>query len=126
VANAGDGSVRLFDGNSFKSTGQIDLGDDADNIRIDAATNRVFIGYGSGALAEIDAATRSKIGDVTLKAHPEAFQIDPDTNHIFGNVPDAHGIALVDRASHKSENGRHAIAARISQWRWIGLAPAFS
>ncbi|UPK40207.1 hypothetical protein IVB18_07510 [Bradyrhizobium sp. 186] len=101
VANAGDGSVRLFDGNSYKPIGQIELGDDADNIRIDAATNRVFIGYGSGALAEIDPATRSKIGDVPLKAHPESFQIDPDTGHIFVNVPDAHGIAVVDRVSHK-------------------------
>ena len=101
VANAGDGSVRLFDGTGYKSTGQIELGDDADNIRIDAMTNRVFIGYGRGALAEIDPATRSKVGDVPLKAHPEAFQIDPDTNRIFVNVPDARGIAVVDRASHK-------------------------
>src|SRR6266849_9504139 len=101
VANAGDGFVRLFEGINYKSAGQIELGSDADNIRVDAATNLVFIGYGSGALAIIDPATRSKVGDVAVKAHPEAFQIDPDTSQIFVNVPDAHGIAVVDRTSQK-------------------------
>jgi YVTN family beta-propeller protein len=101
VANAGDGSVRLFEGSDYKTMGRLELGSDADNIRVDAAANRVFIGYGSGALAAIDPATRSKVGDIPLKAHPEAFQIDPGTGQIFVNVPDAHGIAVVDRTSQK-------------------------
>ena len=101
VANAGDGSVRLFEGSDYKTTGQIELGSDADNIRVDAAAKRVFIGYGSGGLAVIDPSTRSKVGDISLKAHPESFQIDPDTSQIFVNVPGAHGIAVVDRVSQK-------------------------
>jgi DNA-binding beta-propeller fold protein YncE len=101
VANAGDGSVRLFEGNEYKAAGQIELGSDADNVRIDAAANRIFIGYGSGALAVIDPSTRDKVGDLPVKAHPEGFQIDPDTSQIFVNVPDAHGIAVVDRASQR-------------------------
>lgn len=101
VANAGDGSVRLFEGSDYKTTGRIELGSDADNIRIDAAANRIFVGYGSGALAAIDPSTHSKVGDIPLKAHPEAFQIDPDTSQIFVNVPDARGIAVVDRVSQK-------------------------
>jgi YVTN family beta-propeller protein len=31
VANAGDGSVRLFEGNEYKPKGRIELGNDADN-----------------------------------------------------------------------------------------------
>jgi DNA-binding beta-propeller fold protein YncE len=115
VANAGDGSVRLFQGNDYKSAGQIELGDDADNIRIDAATNRVFIGYGSGALAVIDPSTHRKVGDVPVKAHPEAFQIDPDTSQIFVNVPDDHGIAVVDRVSQK----------QIAKWLTSGRGANF-
>jgi YVTN family beta-propeller protein len=99
VANAGDGSVRLFEGSDYNAAGRIELGSDADNIRIDAVAKRVFIGYGNGALAIIDPATHSKVGDVPLTAHPESFQIDPDTNQIFVNVPDARGIAVVDRVS---------------------------
>jgi YVTN family beta-propeller protein len=99
VANAGDGSVRLFEGSDYKTTGRIELGSDADNIRVDAAGKRVFIGYGSGALAIIDPSTHSKVGDIPLKAHPEAFQIDPDTSQIFVNVPDARSIAVVESVS---------------------------
>src|SRR5262245_45718008 len=46
VSNAGDGSVRLFRGSDYAPAGRIELGDDADNIRLDAATNQVFVGYG--------------------------------------------------------------------------------
>src|SRR5262249_27472920 len=73
VSNAADGSVRLFRGADFVPAGQIDLGDDADNIRIESRTNRIFVGYGSGALAVIDPATQSKVADIELKAHPESF-----------------------------------------------------
>jgi len=101
VANAGDGSVRLFDGNDYRPAGRIELGSDADNIRIDTSARRIIIGYGSGALAIIDPAARGKVGDIPLKAHPEAFQIDPDSSQVFVNVPEDHGIAVVDRGSQK-------------------------
>jgi hypothetical protein len=111
VANARDGSVQLFDGSDYKATGRIELGSDADNIRIDAATHRVLIGYGSGALAVIDPSTRKKVGDISLKAHPESFQIDPGTSQIFVNVPDARGIAVVDHVSQK-QTGKWLLANR--------------
>jgi DNA-binding beta-propeller fold protein YncE len=111
VANAGDGSVQLFEGTDYAARERIELGSDADNIRIDAAANRVLIGYGSGALAIIDPSTRSKVGDVPVKGHPESFQIDPDTSQVFVNVPDAHGIAVVDRVSQK-QIGKWPLADR--------------
>ena len=101
VANAGDGSVRLFEGNDYKAAGRIELGSDADNIRFDAAAKRIVVGYGNGALAIIDPSTRSKVGDIPVKAHPESFQIDPDSHQIFVNVPDGHGIAVIDLSSQK-------------------------
>jgi DNA-binding beta-propeller fold protein YncE len=101
VANAGDGSVRLLEGDQYRPAGQIELGSDADNVRVDAATSRILVGYGSGALAVIDPSTRRRVGDIPVKGHPEGFQIDPGSGQIFVNVPDAHGIAVVDRASQK-------------------------
>jgi YVTN family beta-propeller protein len=115
VANAGDGSVRLFEGGDYKATRRIELGSDADNIRVDAAAKRVFIGYGGGGLAVIDPSTRSKVADIPLKAHPEAFQIDPNTSQIFVNVPDARGIAVVDRVSQK----------QIAKWSLAGRGANF-
>src|SRR5262249_23018066 len=76
VANAGDGSVRLLWAEDLTSKGRIDLGADADNIRIDNTRNRVLVGYGKGALAVVDPKSRAKVADIPLKAHPESFQID--------------------------------------------------
>jgi hypothetical protein len=101
VANAGDGSVLLFRGAEYAAAGRIDLGDDADNIRVDSASNRVFVGYGSGALAVIDPATNGKIADIPLKAHPESFQLARSDRRIFVNVPKAREIAVVDRFAGK-------------------------
>ena len=44
VASAGDGSVRLFHGEDLNGAGHLELGDDADNIRIDGPGNRVIVG----------------------------------------------------------------------------------
>lgn len=101
VANAGDGSVLLFRGAEYAAAGRIDLGDDADNIRVDSASNRVFVGYGSGALAVIDPATNGKISDIPLQAHPESFQLARSDRRIFVNVPKAREIAVVDRFAGK-------------------------
>ena len=99
VANAGDGSVRVLRGDDLTPMGRIELGDDADNARVDAARNRVLVGYGKGALAVIDPASQTKTADIHLKAHPEGFQIDETGTQIFVNVPDARGIEVVDLAA---------------------------
>jgi DNA-binding beta-propeller fold protein YncE len=101
VANAGDGSVRMFRGVDFSSIGHIDLKDDADNIRIDPVNGNVVVGYGKGGLAIIDPERRTVIGIVSLPAHPEGFQIEPGTGRTFVNVPDAGQIAVVDLNRHQ-------------------------
>src|SRR5215467_9110828 len=54
VANAKDGSVRIFDGTSYALLKIIEYGDDADNLRYDSGRQKTLVGYGGGALAEID------------------------------------------------------------------------
>jgi hypothetical protein len=101
VANAGDGSVHLLHGEDLTPAGVIELGEDADNIRIDMSPHRVLVGYGNGALAVIDPVGRQKIADIPLKAHPESFQVEPQGGRIFVNVPDANEIAVVDIVTGK-------------------------
>jgi DNA-binding beta-propeller fold protein YncE len=115
VANAGDGSVRMFRGLDFSPIGRIDLKDDADNIRIDPNSGNVVVGYGKGGLAIIDAERRTVIGTVSLPAHPEGFQIEPGTGRAFVNVPDAGQIAVVDL------NRRQQLAA----WKLPGFSGNF-
>jgi hypothetical protein len=101
VASAGEGSVHLLRGEDLTTAGAIELGEDADNIRIDLHSNRVLVGYGSGALAVIDPGRRQKITDIRLKAHPESFQVEPQGGRIFVNVPDANEIAVLDLTTAK-------------------------
>lgn len=96
VANAGDGSVRLYQGPDFTPAGTIALGSDADNIRLDVRRDRIVVGYGSGGLAVIDPASRRKAADIPLKDHPESFQFDEEGQRVFVNVPDARQVAVVD------------------------------
>ena len=53
VANAGDGSVHLFRGEDLAPEGVVELGKDADNIRVDPL-GRFLVGFGDGGLAVID------------------------------------------------------------------------
>jgi DNA-binding beta-propeller fold protein YncE len=99
VANAGDGSVHALRGENLTPIGRIELGDDADNVRVDTARHRVLVGYGKGTLAVIDPVSLSKIADIRLKAHPEGFQIDDTGTQVFVNVPDAREISVVDVAT---------------------------
>ncbi len=99
VANGGDGLVRLFRGADYVETGRIDLGDDADNVRIDTDTKHVLVGYGAGAIATIDPARRTKIADFRLPAHPEGFQLDHKNNQVLVNLPRARAIAVLDGVS---------------------------
>ena len=101
VANGGDGSVRMFQGADLGTIGRIELGDDADNIRIDLGANRVLVGYGGGAIAAIDPAQRRKIAEYAVPAHPEGFQLDRNTNRIFVNVPKAGAIVVIDGRTGK-------------------------
>lgn len=101
VANARDGSVHFFRGEDLAPLGSLELGEDADNVRIDDAAHRVWVGYGSGALAAIDPNTRRKVADIPVKAHPESFRLAPEGPAIYVNVPDAAEIAVVDRNAGK-------------------------
>lgn len=95
VANGGDGSCVALDGESLDRVATIDLGDDADNVRYDAATGRLFVGHGEGAIAILDAGFR-RIGDVPVGGHPESFQLEADGRRMFVNVPSAREVAVVD------------------------------
>jgi YVTN family beta-propeller protein len=104
VANAGDGSVRVLRGDDLTPIGRIELGDDADNVRVDTSRKQVLVGYGKGALAVIDPVSLSKTADIRLKAHPEGFQIDETGTEVFVNVPGAHEIVVADLATGSTQS----------------------
>jgi DNA-binding beta-propeller fold protein YncE len=111
VAAGGDGTVRAYDAHNLTVVGNIGLANDADNIRIDPEARRVYVGYGAGALAVLDAVSLKRVGEIPLKGHPEGFQLSPVDGHVYINVPDAREIAVVDRKA-----GRQVASWPATKW----------
>jgi DNA-binding beta-propeller fold protein YncE len=95
VANGGDGVISFWDAASFKQVKTARFGGDADNVRYDAAHNRIYVGYGGGALAVLDE-KGERLGDIPLGGHPESFQLDSTSGRAYINVPARQEIAVVD------------------------------
>ena len=100
VASGGDGTLNAYDGGTLKLVSSLRLGTDADNIRMDVRRGRLYVGYGTGALAVLDL-NGKKLADIPLKAHPESFQFAEKQARIFVNLPDAHSIAVLDCDNYK-------------------------
>jgi DNA-binding beta-propeller fold protein YncE len=106
VASGRDGGVRVFDGTTLKALLTIPFGDDADNLRLDPVSGRIWVGYGAGALAAMGP-DGVKAADIPVGGHPESFQLEKSGSRIFVNVPSAAKIAVVDRTR----------SAVIASWR---------
>jgi len=109
VSNGGDGSVRIINAANLAPNRKIDIGEEADNVRFDADTNRVYVGYGHGAIAVIDPVTGQKIATIQLKGHPESFQIVDKSPLIFLNIPETHEIATIDSEQNSQTASRNTL-----------------
>ena len=97
VANDKDGTCKIFDGKSFQQLHELNLKDDADNVRYDEATKKIYVGFGSGGIGIINAADGKQVGSIKLSAHPEAFELEKNGKRIFANVPNSRHVAVIDR-----------------------------
>jgi DNA-binding beta-propeller fold protein YncE len=103
-----DGATKIYDGTTFQLLETVKFSDDADNIRYDARSRRVIVGYGgekalrgrpqgSGALAFLDS-NGKQAGEIVVDAHPESFQLEKNGTRVFVNVPDKKEIQVADIA----------------------------
>src|SRR5206468_4709173 len=66
VANGEGEGLQLIAAADYRPARTIRLGDDSDNVRYDAAANRVYVGFGRGALAAVSATDAKVLGEVKL------------------------------------------------------------
>jgi DNA-binding beta-propeller fold protein YncE len=96
-----EGKLYVYDGETYALITSIDFGDDVDNLRYDAASKQLYVGYGNettGAIAIVDAASNARLPkEFKLGAHPESFQLAHDAPNIYVNVPDLKQIAVINR-----------------------------
>jgi DNA-binding beta-propeller fold protein YncE len=115
VANDQGGVCKIYDGKTYQPIGEVGLRDNADNVRYDASTKRIYAGFGAGGIEIISAVEARSIGSIKLSAHPEAFALGKQDRRIFVNVPDADQVAVIDRAR----------GAVIATWKTDGASANF-
>lgn len=101
IANGSAGRIDFMDGMSLNAVARVAGLDDADNVRWLPASHTVIVGYGKGALRMLDVMGRSR-ADIPLPGHPESFQVDPDNNRVYVNVPSAHAVVVVDLEARRA------------------------
>src|SRR5882762_9206927 len=92
VANGGSGDCYFYNARTFEKVATIHLASDADDVRYDSVEKKIYVGYGKGGVAVLDALSHQQIGDIKLPAHPESFQLDKGLKLLFVNLPDAHMV----------------------------------
>ena len=97
VANDKGGICKIYDVKSFQTVGELNFKDDADNVRYYDATKKIYVGFGSGGIAVVNAPDGKQVGSIKLSAHPEAFELEKNGKRIFVNVPNARQVAVIDR-----------------------------
>src|SRR5882724_2503850 len=97
VANDKGGIFKIYDAKSFQTLSELNFKDDADNVRYDDATKKIYVGFGSGGIAVVNAPDGKQIGSIKLSAHPEAFELEKQGKRIFINVPNSRDVAVIDR-----------------------------
>jgi DNA-binding beta-propeller fold protein YncE len=97
VANDKGGIFKIYDGKSFQQISELNFEDDADNVRYEDTTKRIYVGFGSGGIAIVNTQDGKQIGSIKLSAHPEAFELEKNGKRIFANVPNSRHVAVIDR-----------------------------
>lgn len=99
------GKLYIYDGTSYDLITVIDYKADVDNLRYDAASKRVYAGYGDGdtaAIGMVDATTNQRLEEVyKTGAHPESYQLEKSGPNIYVNVPDLKQVGAIDRNTKK-------------------------
>jgi DNA-binding beta-propeller fold protein YncE len=100
VANGGTGTLQLVDAQTFATRWTIAIGDDADNVRYDAAAKRLYVAA-VGGLYAVDPAAGKTIGRIAIDGHPESFQLETGGTRVFANLPGIvrSQVIAADRAS---------------------------
>jgi DNA-binding beta-propeller fold protein YncE len=101
IALGSEGQVKIFDGAAGRAIKTIGSLPDAGTLRFDAPANRVYAGFGAGALAMINAQTGVRTVTIHLPAPPDAFAVEEIGGRIFVNLPPSNQVAVVDRLTRE-------------------------
>lgn len=99
------GTLYVYDGATYNLITSITYSADVDNLRYDAASKRVYVGFGDGdkaAIGMIDATTNKRLDEeYKTGVHPESFQLETSGPRIHVNLRDSQKVGVIDRTTKK-------------------------
>jgi len=108
VSDGLDGSVRVFDGESFKQVARIPLWKDADAMGYDISKKTLYVASGgkdlnekSSHLSVIDTTTNQKVQDIAIEGETlEAMTLDAYRPKLYINNTAKNAISVINRYTH--------------------------
>jgi YVTN family beta-propeller protein len=112
VTDGTDGSLKMFDGDSYQLKRRIPLLKDADSIGYDPSTKYLYIDNGGGdvgqkysTLSVVDTTDGKKLSDISIEGDTlEAMVLDGRTPKLYVNDPARNQVVMVNRWTRKVTN----------------------
>jgi DNA-binding beta-propeller fold protein YncE len=90
-----DSVCNIFDGQAYQLVKSIKL-PDADNVRYDPRSGRIFVAHAERALAVLDPKAMAVTAAIRVPGQPEAFQLEVGRPRLYLNVPSQHAVVVID------------------------------
>jgi hypothetical protein len=119
VTDGDKGSLQILRGTDYSAVEHIDGLAGADSMRLDAATQIVYVVTGGkdvpldySFLVGIDLKAMKKVKELRIESnHVEAFALESSSSRLFVNITDKHEVAVLDRKAMR-EIARWPIGSR--------------
>ncbi|HEY1581119.1 MAG TPA: YncE family protein [Terracidiphilus sp.] len=108
VTDGGDGSVKVYEGETYRQLARIPLLKDADSVGYDISRHYLYVDNGGedvgqsySMLSAIDTTTESKLADIRIEGDTlEAMALDNYRPHIYVNDKATNQVVVIDRFSN--------------------------
>jgi DNA-binding beta-propeller fold protein YncE len=105
IADGALAELRQYRGSPFEIAGSIKLSDDADDMVYNASNHLLFVGHGGSEaalarIAVVDTDSFHLKANVAVASHPEALEIDLQSQRIFANIADSSEVSVLDGAGN--------------------------
>ena len=131
VTDGGDGSIKVYDGESYRQLGHIALLKDADSVGFDISRHYLYVDNGGkevgqrdSMLSAIDTATGAKLADMSVEGDTlEAMALDNYRPHIYLNDEATNQVVVIDRfrnrviAKWPVTMGKQNVAMALDEFR---------
>lgn len=131
VTDGGDGSVKVYDGESYRQLDRIPLLKDADSVGFDISRHYLYVdnggkevGQSHSMLSAIDTASQSKLADMSIEGDTlEAMVLDNYRPHIYLNDEATNQVVVIDRfrnaviAKWPVTLGKQNVAVALDEFR---------